>query len=115
MLPQVDLSKMHPVSILIRVFEIYGYDNSMRGLEDILYDFPKTNFRYIIAPSKKLPPSALPLNFAPAEIEKMIEIGIEDAQNAIKYGESGNFKTAMEEYRRKRRSRIGVKNIKLFE
>jgi predicted patatin/cPLA2 family phospholipase len=38
MLPQVDLSKMHPVSILIRVFEIYGYDNSMRGLEDILYD-----------------------------------------------------------------------------
>jgi len=114
-LPKVDPSKMHPVMVLIRVLEIYGYNNSMKEMKDILYDFPKVNFRFIIAPSQKLPSGKIPLTFSPQEIEKMINIGIEDAKNAINYGENGNFQEFIQEYRKKRRNRIGVKNMKLLE
>lgn len=114
-LPEIDPYKIHPVMVLIRVFEIFGYDNSMREIEDILYDFPKVNFRYIIAPSQKLPSGKIPLTFSPEEIEKMINIGINDAINAISYGEKGNFLDILQEYRKKRRSRIGLKKIKLLE
>lgn len=115
MLPEVDVSTLHPVQILIRLLEIYGYDNSMRDIEDITMDFPKVNLRYLVAPSIKLPSSLIPLTFSPEEIEKMIETGIEDAKSAIKYGEKGNFYRYLSQYRQeRRRKRITAKNSRFL-
>lgn len=111
----MDLSKLHPLNVLMRVNQIRGYDNTMRDLEDILYDFPKTNFRYIIATTKKLPSSKIPLTFKPEEIERMSQIGIEDAKYAINDGEnSGNAKKVINNFRNKRRNKIGVQKMKLL-
>jgi len=109
-LPQIDVEQLHPVEVLIRVLEIYGYDYSMKEIDDISIDFPKTNFRYIVSPSKKLPSSLIPLTFSPKQIEEMIEIGVEDAKNAIIHGFEGNGKEIIENYRKERRNRIRVKN-----
>jgi predicted patatin/cPLA2 family phospholipase len=94
------------MQVLIRVFEVFGYDNAMRDLEDTLEMFPKVNYRYIIEPTEKLPSGEIPLTFSPEQIEKMIKIGINDAINVIKKGEGKNLKEMLVRYKQERRERM---------
>ena len=57
----------------------------------MLIDFPEINFRYAIGPSQTLPNSLVPLDFDPANINFMINLGIKDAITAIKKGEGVSF------------------------
>ncbi len=95
-LPEIDVKRLKTEMVLIRVLEIYGYDYSMRDIVEISIDFPKTNFRYIISPTKKLPSGLIPLTFSPEQMEEMIEIGAEDGKNAAKHGFEGNAKEVIE-------------------
>ena len=104
-LPIINGKNLHPVQVLIRVLEIYGYDNSLNEIEDIIVDFPKIDLRYLIAPTKKLPFSILPLTFSPKDIETMIEIGISDAIDAIKKGENVNVRDLLSTFRMDRRKK----------
>lgn len=101
-LPQLDPKHVHPLGVLMRVFEVYGYDKAMRDLDDIIEIFPKVHFRYIIEPKKKLPSGSIPLTFSPKDIETMIEIGIEDAKNVVGQGEGVSFRETIAAYRKER-------------
>jgi hypothetical protein len=123
-LPEQDANGVHPLGVLNRVFEIFGYDNAMRDFEYAKVSFPKVNLRYIIEPTKKLPSGSIPLVFSPEQIETMIQVGYEDAKNVIKLGHGKNLEILLENYRqekerthgRGRRSRIqksaGCENVK---
>jgi predicted acylesterase/phospholipase RssA len=123
-LPEQDANGVHPLGVLNRVFEIFGYDNAMRDFEYAKVSFPKVILRYIITPTKKLPSGSIPLVFSPEQIETMIQVGYDDAKNVIKLGHGKNLETLLENYRqekerthgRGRRSRIqksaGCENVK---
>jgi predicted acylesterase/phospholipase RssA len=42
-MPEGNLNKIHPLGVLIRVFEIYAYDNSMRLIDEARRALPKVN------------------------------------------------------------------------
>lgn len=102
-LEDVDKKNLHPIQILTRIFEIFGYDSSMRDVENVPVNFPDIKLRYVISPTKKLPFSILPLVFSPKDIETMINIGIQDGIDAIKNNpEEGNGMEMIKEIRQKR-------------
>lgn len=106
-LPEQEPSGVHPLGVLTRVFEIFGYDNAMRDIEYALIAFPKVNFRYVVSPTKKLPSGSIPLTFSPDDIEKMIGYGIEDGKNIVAMGEGANFDKLIREYRGEREELLG--------
>jgi predicted patatin/cPLA2 family phospholipase len=102
-LEEIDKKNLHPIQILLRILEIFGYDNSMKDVENVPINFPYVNVRYIIYPTKKLPYSVLPLVFKPNDIETMINIGIQDGIDAINNStEEGNGMKVITESRQKR-------------
>jgi predicted acylesterase/phospholipase RssA len=88
----------HPLDVLFRVFDIYGYDETMRDLEEMSRIYPDVYVRYVVAPSQVLPSGSVPLNFDPTQIEEMIQIGIKDGENAVKSGEGVLWKQMKEKY-----------------
>jgi hypothetical protein len=101
-LSEQDASGVHPLGVLNRVFEIYGYDHAMRDIEYAREAFPKVDFRYVIAPTVKLPSGKIPLDFSPLQIEAMIKYGYEDAKNVIKLGPTKNFDILVNAYKEDR-------------
>ena len=102
-LQEIDKKDLHPIQILMRVIEIFSYDNSMKDVESVPINFPYVNVRYIVYPSKKLPSSLLPLVFKPEDIETMINIGIQDGFDVINnYTEEGNGMKVITESRQNR-------------
>ena len=87
---------------LIRIMEIYGYDNSMKDFDLVKQIFPNVKFRYVVAPTKPLPSGSVPLVFSPAEIETMIAYGSQDAQDVVKKGEGRNLEELMEGFKKDR-------------
>jgi len=107
-----DVSKFHPLDVLYRVFEIYGYDMAMSDLEEMGRIFPNVTIRYVVAPSKALPSGTIPLNFKPDQMEQMIQIGIVDGTNVVKMGEGVNFQRLLRQYYEEKAMRLfGKKNV----
>ena len=58
----------------------------MGALDDMLHainDFPDVNFRHIVFPLEDIPRSTIPIFFDRASIEKMIQLGEQDARKII--------------------------------
>jgi len=110
-LPEIS-SPIHPIGVLIRYNQISAYDNSMKDLEFTVMSFPSVNFRYLVAPTKKLPSGSIPLKFSPEQIEQMIQMGIEDAINVVSNGEKNNFTNILLEIKEKKRKLYGRKETK---
>lgn len=100
---------LRPISVLIRLLEIFGYDYAMRDIYELQFIFSKVEFRYLVAPSKSLPSGLIPLTFSPAQIEIMIEQGIQDAQRVIEQGTGKNFKELAKAYKISKLKDYGLK------
>jgi predicted acylesterase/phospholipase RssA len=106
-LPVQDATGVHPLGVLVRIMEIYGYDNAMRDFDDIKKYFSKVNYRYVVAPTKSLPSGSIPLTFSPKDIETMIGYGLEDAKNVIQKGEGVNLAELLNEFKAERTKMYG--------
>jgi predicted patatin/cPLA2 family phospholipase len=98
-LPQRDPKNFHPLQVLIRFLEISGFDNAMKDVDNVIDLFKGVNFRYIVSPTTALPSGYIPLNFSPAQIQQMIQLGVDDAKNAVQIGEGVSFRNINREYR----------------
>lgn len=58
------------------------HDSAQRDLTNARDAFPETTFRYVIAPSVSIPGSGI--DFNATEMHWMVELGEQDAANAIK-------------------------------
>lgn len=54
-------------------------------------NYPRVNFRYVVVPSSQLDNSWVPIDFSAEHIEKLINIGLDDANKAIDEGEGKMF------------------------
>jgi hypothetical protein len=113
-LPEKDSSNFHPLQVLIRYLEISGYDNAMMDVDLVLNIFHQVNFRYIVAPTQKLPSGMIPLDFTPSQIEKMINMGIADAIDVIAMGEGVNFKSLNSNYKQELMTLHGANKEKII-
>ena len=59
----------------------------MDGLLRAKFAYPSVNFRYAISPSQSLPSALNPFSLSTKQIQAMIQLGINDAKNAISKGE----------------------------
>ena len=114
-LPTQDAKNVHPLGVLVRIMEIYGYDNAMRDFDYIKTVFPKVHFRYVVAPTKALPSGSIPLTFSPNEIEVMIGFGQDDAKEVVQKGPGVHLEALLNIFRKERETMHGRKkkeNIK---
>ena len=90
-----NISNYRTLPMVLRYLEIERYFDSMELLERALYDFTGVNFRYLVAPTEKIEPGLIPMDFDHKQIMKMIEIGRSDAKKAMKLGHGKNFKNVL--------------------
>jgi predicted patatin/cPLA2 family phospholipase len=109
-LPRIDTQNYHTLDVLIRYLEINCYDSSMRAIDETRGFFPNVNYRYIVGPSKSLPSGSVPLTFSPKEIDEMIQIGLNDALNAVDKGPNSDFIKLVAEFKKERREMMGRRN-----
>lgn len=83
----VDASKYLTNQIAQRAFEMWEYSLDQRDYVYAREDYPHVNFRYTVIPSTSLPSDLVPLGFNHDNIEKCVEMGINDAKNVIAAGE----------------------------
>ena len=81
-----DTSTYTSIPMLIRYLEIRLYYDTMDLLERAKQGFRTVQFRYAIAPTQKLTPGVLPFSFNKKQIKKMMEVGYNDAVDAINLG-----------------------------
>lgn len=96
-----DTSDYTSIPMLIRYLEIRLYYDTMDLLERAKDGYRDVDFRYTIAPTKKLTSGPLPFNFSKKQIESMISIGKSDAQDAIARGEQKSTEMIMDYTRQK--------------
>ena len=108
-LPEQSSNGVHPLEILMRLFSIWGYDNAMRDFDYVKRVFPKVNYRYIVSPTKQLPSGPIPLTFSPSQLQKMIDIGMDDAKNVVKMGPGNNFDSLLGAFNSERQAVLGRK------
>lgn len=70
----------------------------MTDLEQEASHYPNIQFRYTISPSTKIATSRIPLDFRRENLERMIEIGEQDALDAIAMGPGGYRDALLEQY-----------------
>lgn len=85
-LPDVDQSQDKTLQMLSRYLQINSYQSALDDLLHAKVDFPNLNFRYVIIPTVKLPSGEIPLGFDKAQLQEMIDIGMQDAEDRIKAG-----------------------------
>lgn len=78
-----DHSKYTGLQMYIRGEDISQWKSSTYLYQFTREAFPKVDFRYFIIPSNKLPNQDIPLDFKKENLQFMVNIGIEDANNAL--------------------------------
>lgn len=82
-----DTSKYTSIPMLIRYLEIRLFYDTMDLLERAKDGFRTVDFRYTIAPTKKLESGLLPFSFNQKQIQSMLETGRNDAKAVIARGD----------------------------
>jgi predicted patatin/cPLA2 family phospholipase len=82
-----DTSDYTSIPMLIRYLEIRLYYDTMDLLERAKDGYRTVDFRYTIAPTKKLTSGLVPFSFSKKQIDNMISIGKSDAKDAIARGD----------------------------
>lgn len=81
---------------LLRGMEVSSFYNGMSDYNSSTELFPHVHFRYLVVPSEDISSGLLPLNFNQKQVDKCFEVGKRDAENAVKLGEFGYAKIALE-------------------
>ena len=81
-----DVSKYKTIPMTLRFYEIERFYETMELIERGMQDYYEVDFRYVVAPTSKLEPSIVPMEFRHEDIIKMIEKGKEDAKQAMQFG-----------------------------
>jgi len=90
-----DASSFNGIQMLMRAIELMSYHTSLSGLIQAKDSYPNVNFRYVVQPDKSLPDSTLPMHFNHKHIVKMIDTGIEDAEQVVAKGPGVAFEEAV--------------------
>lgn len=120
-LDEVDPNKLTPIQSLMRYLAIDSYTKTLIALEDTEHFLRDINIRYVVIPSKALPSQSFPLQFKPAQIEEMINLGITDARSIVKMGEGKYYQQIQRERREeklrryKRPNHTNAKTIKFMK
>jgi len=93
-LSTVDASNYKSLQMLWRYLQVSRYYSSMDGLLRAQFAYPNVEFRYIIAPSADLPSSIYPLNLDQSQVDTMVQMGIQDAIDAVNGGKAESENTA---------------------
>lgn len=96
-----DVSQYKTIPMVLRFLEIESYYDTMELLERAVADFSDVTFRYVVVPTQKLEPSLVPMVFNHDQIEKMIEIGRNDAKQVMEFGEGESTKYILEYHQKK--------------
>jgi hypothetical protein len=76
-----------------RYYKINQYHKTMLWITQGLANFPRVNFRYLVAPKGPLPGEGIiPINFKKEHIEMLIEKGKEAAHEVVKEGKGVRFR-----------------------
>ena len=71
----------------LRSQSISSFIEKFYYIDQVVSSHPSVHFRYLIYPTKKLPEyPGVPLNFNPKDLRTMLNMGIEDAIDAIEGG-----------------------------
>lgn len=90
-LQKIQGQNLKSIGMLLRYLDISSFYGSMDGVLRAKFAFPQIKFRYAIAPSKPLPWEYLPLNLNETQVQEIIEIGEQDAKNAVEQGHGISF------------------------
>lgn len=74
-----------------RLEELKSFYSTMNDVVEVKRAYPSVNFRYLVFPTEELPTFFIPLVFEKESMEKMIDIGLEDARKVIEHGPGANF------------------------
>lgn len=80
--PTKPVDQMRTLDFLLRASSLRSFQSAQRDLTNARDAFPETTFRYVIAPSVSIPGSGI--DFNATEMHWMVELGEQDAANAIK-------------------------------
>ena len=87
---QTDFSGYSALDHYYRGQEIFSYYNGMNDYNSSMNNYPKVNFRYLIAPTKKLSKSPLDvISFNQKIVDRCFEAGQRDASLAVNLGPGG--------------------------
>lgn len=91
-----DTSNYKSFQMLMRYLEIYFFYFWIDMTQRAINIYPEVNFRYTIMPIEEIQEATLPMDFDPADIEKMLEYGERDAIEMVKLGEQTSTKWIIE-------------------
>eukprot|EP00941_MAST-03F_sp_MAST-3F-sp1_P002122 g2122.t1 len=78
--------KDHTTGVLLRTLDVLRYANAMSDVDHARLAYPDVNFRYLIYPTQPLNGS---LDFDPANLAHMVQIGMKDAKLAVEKPNQG--------------------------
>lgn len=90
-LKPVDAQDYNSLQMFWRYYQINKYQKVMHWISQGLVNFPRVNFRYVVAPKAPIDNEWIPIDFSHENIEKLIQRGREDAQKAVDKGEGTMF------------------------
>jgi len=88
-LKQVQAEDYKSIGMLFRYLEISSFYNSMDGLLRARFAYKDVNFRYVITPTESMPSSLYPLNLNQDDVQKIMDMGYNDAKNTVKQHNEG--------------------------
>ena len=103
---------LSPIGSYNRYSEISTFDKSMGIIEDVNFYMKNVTLRYLVAPTRILPSSIIPLNFNPAQIEVMILYGQEDAKSIIEQGEGVHASNVIKQRLNEKSARFSSRTFK---
>jgi len=93
-----DTTEFNSLQMLYRYLTIARYYGTMDGITRAQFAYPDVEFRYVIAPSAKLPHNHNPLKMDASSMELMFSQGKLDAANAINSGSGVSIKQLTAHY-----------------
>lgn len=82
-LKQVQAEDYKSIGMLFRYLEISSFYNSMDGLLRARFAYKDVDFRYVITPTESMPSSLYPLNLNADSVQKIMDMGYNDAKNTV--------------------------------
>lgn len=85
-LSDVEPKDFNSVQMMKRFSQIHSFQKTMGWITQGKANFPKVNFRYIVAPTSPVSHEFIPLGFKQKDIQRMINLGKEDAKRTVEMG-----------------------------
>ena len=90
-LEDVDVSGFNAVKMLRRYLQISSFQKTMVWITHGIANYPGVKFRYIVSPQGPISDEWIPMGFRREEINRLIDLGIQDAKDTVQKGEGVMF------------------------